>query len=373
MRISLAFSLHVLILNSCGLIAPFSEMVLEGSAVSAGYNHTCALVGTGDVKCWGSNDEYQLGDGTTVDHGTPTNVSSLSSMASGVIAISAGGSMTCGLGMEGGAICWGRNSPNIYVAPDTSADVSEVSVGLYHACAVMNWRGVKCWGSNGWGQLGNGTRIEFAAPVDVVDLSSGVLAVSAGGLHTCAVLAGGGVKCWGYNRYGQLGDGTTTDRTEPVDVTGFESGVSAISTGGYHTCAMMDTGGVVCWGRNTSGQIGNGSTTGTSVPVYVSGLSSGAEAVSCGGLHTCALTKAGGVKCWGENDHGQLGDGTKDMRTTRVNVIGLTSGAAAISCGGSHTCALLDSGQVQCWGDDEHGQLGDGTTEDRTAPVTVHY
>ncbi|MGA9350442.1 MAG: hypothetical protein WBW48_16795, partial [Anaerolineae bacterium] len=187
-------------------------------------------------------------------------------------------------------------------------------------------------------------------------------AIAAGYRHTCALTAGG-VKCWGYNGYGQLGDGTWTWRNTPVDVSGLTSGVTTIAAGSYHTCALTAGGGAKCWGHNNNGQLGDGTTTNRNTPVDVSGLTSGVDAIAAGSYHTCALT-AGGVKCWGLNDYGQLGDGTTTNRNTPVDVSGLTSGVAAIAAGYYHTCALT-AGGVKCWGRNNNGQLGDGTTTDR--------
>jgi alpha-tubulin suppressor-like RCC1 family protein len=198
--------------------------------------------------------------------------------------------------------------------------------------------------------------------VDVVGLSNGTVVISSGQYHTCALTTGGGIKCWGSNTFGQLGDGTGSHTNNfqptPVEVIGLGSGVVAISSGMWHTCAVTTAGGVKCWGNNDRSQLGDGTTTLRTAPVDVVGLSSGVAAVSAGEYHTCALTKRGGVKCWGDNLFGQLGDGTKNGSSTPVDVLELSSGVSAISAGYSHTCALPLGGGVRCWGRNDFGQLG---------------
>jgi alpha-tubulin suppressor-like RCC1 family protein len=196
-----------------------------------------------------------------------------------------------------------------------------------------------------------------------------VAAVAAGYYHTCALTTAGGLKCWGWNVYGQLGDGTTTNRTAPVDVVGLTSGVAAVAPGYEHTCALTTAGNLKCWGNSGSGQLGDGTTTNRTAPVDVVGLTSGVAAVAAGYYHSCALTTTGGVKCWGYNGYGELGDGTTTDRTTPVGVVGLTSGVAAVAAGRYHTCAVR-TGNLKCWGNNV-GQLGDGTQTDRWTPVDV--
>ena len=350
------------------------------TAISAGYRHTCALKTNGGVKCWGSNDWGQLGDGTTTQRNTPVDVSGLTS---GVTAISAGYRHTCALKTNGGVKCWGSNDwgqlgDGTTTQRNTPVDVSGLTSGVtaisadhVHTCASMTSGGMKCWGNNSKGELGDGTTTQRDTPVDVSGLISGVTTISAGGYHTCALMTSGGVKCWGSNDWGQLGDGTTTQRNTPVDVSGLTNGVAVIAASGAYTCALTALGGVKCWGVNYDGELGDGTTTNHTTPVDVSGLTSGVTAITANSLHTCALLASGGVKCWGMNSSGELGDGTTTNRTTPVDVSGLTSGVSAIGAGYNHTCAAMATGGVKCWGNNSSGQLGDGTTTRRTTPVDV--
>jgi alpha-tubulin suppressor-like RCC1 family protein len=355
--------------------------LLNITAITAGYKHTCALTVGGGVKCWGGNSKGQLGDGTNTGRLTPVNVSGL---ASGVSAIAVDGQHTCALTTAGGVKCWGDNTfgqlgDNTIINRTTPVDVSglasgvsAITAGWVHTCALTTDGGVKCWGNNSSGQLGDNTTTERHTPVDVSGLASGVSAITAGGGYTCALTAGGGVKCWGSNFHGQLGDGTTADRHTPVDVSELASGVSAITAGNSHTCARTAEGGVKCWGWNSKGQLGDGSAgTDRLKPVDVNGLASGVSAIAAGEKHTCARTTVGGVKCWGDNTYGQLGDDTTTNNSIPVNVSGLASGISAITDGSWHTCALTSGGGLKCWGYNFTGQLGDNTTTDRHTPVDV--
>jgi alpha-tubulin suppressor-like RCC1 family protein len=252
-----------------------------------------------------------------------------------------------------------------------SDGVTAISVGYAHTCALTSTGGVKCWGFNGYGELGDNTNIDSSTPVDVVGLNSGVTAIAVGQYHTCALIGTGGMKCWGYNYFGQLGNNTTISSSIPVDVVGLGSAITAISAGGYHTCALTGSGGVKCWGIH--GILGDNTTIDRHTPVDVVGLSNGVKAISAGVYHTCALTSAGGVKCWGDNNYGDLGNNMIDSYGLPVDVVGLSSGVTAIAAGGyeSHTCALTSTGGAKCWGDNAEGQLGDFSTTDRWTPVDV--
>ncbi len=351
------------------------------AVLATGGRHTCALTPESGVKCWGANSDGQLGNGTTTDRSTPGYISGLRFTAA---AVAAGESHTCALTTGGGVRCWGDNGygqlgdgtmtdrTTPVKVPGLISGTAAVAAGAYHTCALSANSGVKCWGANEYGQLGDGTTTQRSTPVNVDGLTSGVLAIAAGDYHTCALTASGGVKCWGSNDHGQLGDGTTTDRSTPVDVPGM-SGVKAITAGKAHTCALTTGSGVKCWGANEHGQLGNGTTIDSSTPVDVSGLESGVAAITAGAYHTCALTKRGGVRCWGANEDGQLGNGITTGSTVPVDVSGLRNGMAAVAAGGGHTCARTKGGAIKCWGNNGNGQLGDGTTTDRTVPVDVKW
>jgi hypothetical protein len=205
-------------------------------------------------------------------------------------------------------------------------------------------------------------------------LTSGVVAITAGAFHTCALTSGGGVKCWGMNHLGQLGSFPLTSSAAPRDVSGLTSGVVALDAGDHHTCALTAAGGVKCWGWAENGQLGDGDTNATYKvpPVDVIGLATGVVALSGGGVHSCALGSGGGVKCWGANFRGQLGDGTNIERPTPVDVTGLSSGITAIAAGGQHTCALTSATGVLCWGENDDGELGRGSSGPfQTTPAAV--
>jgi alpha-tubulin suppressor-like RCC1 family protein len=356
-------------------------------SISAGESHTCAVTTSGGLKCWGTDGTGQLGnDAALTNQATPVDVLGLTS---GVASVSAGGNHTCAVTTSGGLKCWGydsqgqlgndaalTNKPTPVDVLGLMSGVASVSAGGYHTCAVTTSGGLKCWGYDFEGNLGNDAALtNKPTPVDVFGLTSGVASVAAGTQHTCAVTTSGGLKCWGNDAKGQLGnDAFLTDKSTPVDVLGFTSGVASVAAGGDHTCAVTTSGGLKCWGDDSQGQLGNDAAlTNKPTPVDVFGLTSGVASVAAGGLHTCAVTTGGGLKCWGTDGTGQLGnDAPLALQPTPVDVLGLTSGVANVSGGYSHTCAITTGGGLKCWGYDGDGRLGnDAALVNQPTPVDV--
>jgi len=354
-----------------------TESPSKAVAVAAGYNHTCALLNSGKVICWGLNDKGQLGDGSRINRTTPVEVKGLD----GVTAIAAGGSLTCALA-GGGVKCWGENlsgqlGDGTHTDRVTPVDVTGLSnrvaaitAGGGHTCALMDRGEVRCWGWNGDGQLGDGTNIDRSTPVPVDAAGALFYSITAGYEHTCALTTSAGVKCWGKNGQGQLGDGTHADRAVPADVQGLRTTVLSLSLGESHTCALMHDHSLECWGDNQFGQLADDAVQDSAYPLAVEGFGGGVQAVSAGSGHTCALTEAG-AECWGRNYFGQLGNGTTDNSFRPVMVTGFSLTVAAITTGSNHTCGLTAGGGVRCWGNNAFGQLGDGTNVDRSTPVDV--
>lgn len=348
-----------------------------GGFNGGGFN--CALTTAGGVKCWGFNGAGALGDGTTTGRLKPVAVSGL---ASGVASVVAGGGHACAVTSAGALLCWGWNiegelgdgttTTRLVPTPvvGLSSNVVAVSGGLYHSCAATRSGAAFCWGTNGFGQLGDGTTTPRLTRARVAGLAD-VKALAVGLIHSCALTGAGAVKCWGANAFYELGDGTGTGRPTPVGVVGLSSGVVAISTSGHTTCAITSAGGLRCWGRNWYGGLGDGTTFNRNAPVGVLGLSGPVISVAVALDHTCAVTVAGAVQCWGRNNLGQLGDYTTTDRHKAVTVAGLSSGAVAVAVGEYHSCALLRTGGVRCWGYNAAGQLGDGTTTSRRTPVVT--
>jgi alpha-tubulin suppressor-like RCC1 family protein len=247
-----------------------------------------------------------------------------------------------------------------------------VSIESGSACAIISGGAVECWGDNTYGELGNNSTISNSSvPVQVSGLSSGATTVSTGGDSACAITTDGAVMCWGNNGQGELGNDSTTNSSVPVQVSGLSSGAIAVSAGGDSACAITSGGALKCWGDNSFGKLGNGSMLTSLRPVQVTGLASGVTAVSMGEYFACAITASGGVECWGDNTYGELGDDSVGSSAVPVQVGGVTSGAIAVSVGEWTACALTSIGRVLCWGSNYNGLLGDNATGTSYVPVEV--
>jgi alpha-tubulin suppressor-like RCC1 family protein len=351
--------------------------------VDGGELHTCAVLGNGTVRCWGDNTYGQLGDGSKTAATTPIAVVGLA----GAVAVAAGSSHSCALLKDGTLWCWGGNAFG-QLGDGTTADkttpvqvqglgssVTTVSAGLAHTCAIQQNGTVWCWGSNLAGQLGDGTKTDKVIPVQVLGLAAAGAALSAGGFHTCARLTNGALYCWGDNGSGQLGDGTTVGKSMPAQVQNLGASVAEVSAGGSlggsHTCAILSGGTVWCWGANAYGQLGDGTKMDQAKPIQLAGLGANVAGVGLGSSHTCVLLKDASLRCWGRNAAGQLGDGTTTDKSAPVPVQSFGNGAGAIATGYHHSCAVRADGTLWCWGANSKGQLGDGTTASSSKPVAV--
>jgi len=355
--------------------APFA-VTLTFATVSAGIRHTCGLTVTGAAYCWGENIVGQLGDGTTTDRLTPVLLSGDVTFAS----VSASGQFTCGVTAAGAAYCWGanfggqlgdgtttsRSTPGLVAGGVTFA---VVDAGWSHTCGLTAAGAAYCWGENFLGQLGDGTTTDRLTPVLLVGGVS-FTAVRAGDYHTCGVTAAGAAYCWGNNSDGELGDETTTSRSTPGLVAGGVSFATVSAAGQDHTCGLTTAGSVYCWGYNGFGELGDGTTTSRTSPVLVVGGVTFAAVSARGGVYTCGVTAAGAAYCWGDNGDGKLGDGTTTSRTSPVLVSGGVT-FAAVRANEYHTCGVTAAGAAYCWGQNGSGQLGDGTTINRLTPVRV--
>ena len=323
-------------------------------ALAAGENHSCAVLVSGQVTCWGNNESGQLG---SITPGTSSATPVLVPGVSGATSVAAAGSHVCAVINGGQVLCWGSNGDWQLGRGTTSSEfnppmpvsgvsgASAVAAGDLYSCALATGGQVTCWGAIGDQET---DELFGATPV----LVSGARAVAAGGGRPCAVLDGGKVTCWRGNEV----------RVAPVLVPGV-SRASGVAEGSSHVCAVLNDGQVACWGSNQLGQLGGGTTKASSSAMLVSGVS-GATAVATGGYHTCAVVNRGQVACWGWNQDGQLGRGPTGEGTysaTPVLVPGV-SGAVAVAAGRSHSCAVIAGGQVTCWGWNGAGQLGAGNS-----------
>jgi alpha-tubulin suppressor-like RCC1 family protein len=357
--------------------------------VSAGGSHTCALAADGRVYCWGWNENGQLGDGTRTSHSSPKVVSGTLRF----VQVSAGAYHTCALATDNRAYCWGAPQGGATGSFDDLLTPTAVPggrrfvrirSGSHHTCGVNPYEVGFCWGKRAFGELGAGT--SYYTGETPIRIAGGLSfrSVIAGGAFTCGVTTSNKGYCWGYNGDGALGDGTRIDRSKPVAVAGGLSFRSVIAGGGVieevygevvdgtHTCGLTTDNLAYCWGLGTQGQLGNGTTTDRLRPVAVGGGLHFGQLIA-GYYYSCGVTTTKVAYCWGANWFGELGDGTTSYsRNVPTKVAGglLFAGVSA-GPAGSHTCGITTGNKIYCWGDNAFGQLGDGTTTRRLSPVKV--
>jgi alpha-tubulin suppressor-like RCC1 family protein len=357
------------------------------SGLSAGAAHTCAILDDDSVTCWGDNSKGQLGTGDTQSHSIPITTLSLGAGRTAQ-AVVAGHTQTCALLDNGSVSCWGEqyltnDTKVILTAPTLIGDfgsnrtATHISSGLDFSCAVLNDGNVSCWGRGASGRLGNGGTTSSTDPTPTSSFGAGRKAVSVDlySDHACALIDDGSVMCWGRNDYGKLGDGTTAQRTTPVQVNAFPTNTTpiAVSVGSHHSCALLDIGDVSCWGEGGYGQNGDGTSSNRASPGRTSGFGVGrlAVSVSSGDHHICAMLDSGEVACWGDGGYGRLGNGGSSTSFSPVitGTFGEERIATSLSVGSYHGCVVLNSGQISCWGRGGGGQLGNGETSNQASPV----
>jgi alpha-tubulin suppressor-like RCC1 family protein len=344
-------------------------------AVALGDNSSCALLRDRQLSCWGENARNELAiTSDTENRPSATRV--------GLHALDYDNARdhTCVALTDGTVRCWGEDEDGQLdgTPGDTGpvlvpgiTDATAVALGREHSCALRQSGKVACWGQNARGQSGDGTMISPAAPKDVLTLND-IVEIDAGDAHTCARSSIGEVWCWGQGAASQLGDGEYLWRSTPVRAKGV-NGATSLAVGNEHTCATVASGEVWCWGLASSLQTGYiPFPTVRSDPFPVEGIDDAVD-VATGDAHTCIVRRDGTAACWGSQHYGRLGNGVFTNVATHQpqTVIGLTD-AAAVDAGSQHTCALLTTGFVRCWGVGILGQLGNGTASlGMPTPVAV--
>jgi alpha-tubulin suppressor-like RCC1 family protein len=328
----------------------------------------------GDAPSPDAADAQAL-DAPAADAQTPDACAAADAGHAPIVQIAAGIGQACALLATGRVWCWGQDGRTLTGGPDSVpteipnlAGVRAITVSA-HACALLSDGTVSCWGRNDLGQLGDGTQMDRAAP-GVVPQLHGVIDVRAGGKHTCALLGDGTVSCWGVNAQGQLGDGAPVlSRAQPGAVPGL-SGVVHLASGYGGTCAVLQSGDLWCWGFNDQGELGGRAARDQYVPVRVLGISHVVN-VGMGGSHTCAVDSSGRVYCWGADGVSQLGDNYFAEQSLYPALLASPVSPAQLTVGATHNCAVTAGHDLLCWGDDNSGELGDGTLTPRGTPRPV--
>lgn len=341
-------------------------------SVSLGAQHGCALASNGSVWCWGADDAGQLGDYGEYAAYAPRPVGGVEKAT----ALAVGDDFGCVILPTTGVRCWGKTdrgqgghgsvrpfiTPSCVNLPGGAAllGATSLAAGSAHACAVLDSGSLFCWGANDVGQLADGSTVDRSAPVEVPAIAD-ARSVVAGGRHACVLLGDTTVRCWGANDEGQLGDGTTTARSVPVAVLTADgaaplAGVTALAAGDAFTCALTDDGGTLCWGANSHCQLGLPPTV-VRAPLPAAAPVRDVRSLAAGSRHSCAVLGAGRAACWGDNGFGQLGAPVGDCRAVPVALP--LPHVVSVGAGRDHSCAIDEVG-LWCWGDNSSGQLGVG-------------
>ncbi|MDP6661833.1 MAG: hypothetical protein QF545_02700 [Candidatus Thalassarchaeaceae archaeon] len=363
------------------------------TAIGAGFNYTCVVMDNNGMKCWGRGADGYLGNGNNYDIHTPVNVNMPTHPPNAVEMSGGDGHHSCLIASNGSFYCWGEDGSGQIGhghyscwgacwephGPSTLGGQAALTIvtGLHHTCAIAVDLTLYCWGQDIKGQVGNGEGVtDVLAPQEIgLPLGRTAVSINAGMDATCVILDNGSGMCWGSNQYGHLGDGTndSSDIPTPISVLPENRSLVALDVGFMHTCGILDDGSVYCWGNNSHGQLGDGTNI-TSAYARAASLPPGRMAISidAGREHTCAILDDSSAYCWGRNTEGQIGDGTTDNSSTPVSVSmpsGL--GVAEITAGNFHTCAVATNGSVYCWGGHGQGALGLGEDVDSDIPAFV--
>lgn len=365
-------------LAACGARTPLAELPGSVLGVTCGAAHTCAWTSDRRLSCWGANQYGQLGSSSPTESALPIRIPDSSFRVSSV---SAGDDHTCALRDSRARVsCWGDDISGELGGPagaELGARVEsqvlgdqllEVGSGDQFSCARSRSGAVSCWGANGADQCGNGSGAPVAAPAEVSGLPRDIVAIAVGGSHACALSAGGAVRCWGSNEFGQLGVPSRHggELRMAVDL----PKIAAIAAGWNHSCALTAAGGVKCWGSNWAGQLGDRSTRDSSTPVEVFNVADVRRLAAGPVSHvTCALNGAGQMLCWGfANSDLIRGWSASDGP---VAIPGLELPLASVAMGSRHACAVTRTGYLRCWGNNDDGQLGNGTHVSSLVPEWV--
>ena len=390
----LLFAVIIGCANAPGNPTSFSQKLALGGTTS------CLIDAQYNVECWGEGSEGQLGGGLLIDTFLPQHISSPQQATTAMQLLTVGGSHSCGATINGALFCWGAarsgqlglgdRERRLLPAPLSAFNgmapesrVRLVAAGKYHSCAITEDEHLFCWGFSGNGQLGNGhidsDTSTYLSPVEITALpySAPIKALALGGYHSCALHTHGTVSCWGHAGRGQLGnecsfsslnrDGCQNDQARPValpyfDLASSHRSAQALMAGEYHTCAITHSDHLVCWGDNSSGQLGVNSRFSSSRPTLVHDIDN-VMTMALGSRHSCAIRHNGALYCWGANNWGQLGIQSSHSRLVPVAVLGFNPDnderqALQVESGDYHTCAIDDHQQLWCWGANQSGQAG---------------